>query len=105
MSDNFKFLSHQPLKRQNPNIPSYWDYWDKITHDCIYTNSTHILNCTWNDTSGYLTRVNLQVTRTDNIHSEIYCNNTSTASSGNLMCNYGPPANYTFLWNFWGEFK
>jgi len=85
-------------------IPSYWTYWNQVSGTCTYTNSTRILNCVWDDNSEHLTAIHLQVTITNNTNSISYCDNSSSLSEGQFVCNFGEPANNTFIWAFWGEF-
>ena len=82
--------------------PSYWSYYKNLYTNCTFTNATRLLNCTWNDTSTHIvnTTLNVLVQNTTG-HQYTLCSNTSAASAGAFICNFGAMDNNTFMWSMW----
>ena len=61
-----------------------------------------MLVCSWNDTSGHLKNITLEVLKRNISATATYCFNTSANSSGTFYCNFSAPSNSTFVWTLRG---
>lgn len=74
------------------DIPPFIEYWDQVNAGCSYTNATRTFSCSWNDTSGHLQNLTLNVTELTPTTSSNVCGNFSSDSSGTMNCVL--PANF-----------
>ena len=78
------------------DVPSL-DYWT-MSSSCDYDNQTFFLKCDYNDDSGYMESIKLEVFRIASLSVSYPCTNTSTTiPSGYITCTVG---NISTAWDY-----
>lgn len=87
------------------STPAYWSLYSGMSASCNYANGTRMLNCTWNDTTGRVTNVSLDVVKKlPNGTFISMCGNYSVSGTGSFLCDFGAANNSTYSWTLWGEY-
>lgn len=80
-------------------LSEYLNWKNGITWDCVYTNTTQLLNCTFTDITETDRSFRLVVYESTRIRTETLCDESLTATSGSLSCS-GLEVGSRYNWEF-----
>jgi len=88
----------------NPvTLSDYLRYWNKIGGNITYDSTTNNVTATYSDTSGYLTKATLNVTRIGALTKVSLCSKANaTTPNGTIVCYVGNASGQTLSWQLDG---
>lgn len=86
------------------SIPVYWSYHNKMAWNVSVNETSGVITAMWDDTSGKSQTMELNATEIGALVWSSVCANSSTSSSGTLICTVATGGNRTYTWQFTGTY-
>lgn len=84
-------------------LPEYFEFMDKASYYCTWTNATKIIRCVITDGSGLMTQARLTVNKQQLLSYVSICDTSDTGSSVTLTCNVSGYDNGTITYRFFAD--